>query len=200
MKNTTNTKTTTNATNATKKDNINIIGKKFVFVINNDENNEKTDIACQSFREWLKTPQNSKKYINNYGIVGGDWQIDISDVTEFIHIGTAYDNLSGGDVDIIYIKFENTMLNRIVYIDNKLRNENRILLPIGDNVEYIPFDFKYQNQRKTMTRKTTAKTENKTNTTKKSTTTKTNTKTNSTTTPTKTQTKTPTKTEKGGNN
>lgn len=170
MKNTTNTKTTTNAT---KKDNINIIGKKFVFAINNDENNEKTDIACQSFREWLKTPQNNKKYVNKYGIVGGDWQIDISDVTELIHVGTAYDNLSGGDVDIIYIKFENTLLNRIVYIDNRLRTENRILLPIGDTVEYIPFDFKYQNQRKTTTRKTTqksmsktiAKTENKTNST-----------------------------------
>lgn len=166
MKNTTNTKTTTNAT---KKDNINIIGKKFVFVINNDENNEKTDTACQAFREWLKTPQNNKKYVNKYGIVGGDWQIDIADVTEFIHIGTAYDNLSGGDVDIIYIKFENTMLNRIVYIDNRLRTENRILLPIGDTVEYIPFDFKYQNQRKTTTRKTTqksmSKTENKTNST-----------------------------------
>lgn len=178
MKNTTNTKTTTNAT---KKDNINIIGKKFVFVINNDENNEKTDIACQSFREWLKTPQNSKKYINKYGIVGGDWQIDISDVTEFIHIGTAYDNLSGGDVDIIYIKFENTMLNRIVYIDNRLRTENRIPLPIGDNVEYVPFDFKYVNgTRKRATKKQSTTTE----------------KTNSTTTPTKTKTPTKTTAEK----
>ncbi len=176
MKNTTNTKTTTNAT---KKDNINIIGKKFVFVINNDENNEKTDTACQAFREWLKTPQNSKKYVNKYGIVGGDWQIDISDVTEFIHIGTAYDNLSGGDVDIIYIKFRNTMLNRIVYIDNRLRTENRISLPIGDNVEYVPFDFKYVNgTRKRATKKQSITTE----------------KTNSTTTPTKT--KTPTKTTK----
>lgn len=178
MKSTTNTKTTTNAT---KKDNINIIGKKFVFVINNDENNEKTDTACQAFREWLKTPQNSKKYVNKYGIVGGDWQIDISDITEFIHIGTAYDNLSGGDVDIIYIKFENTMLNRIVYLDNRLRTENRIPLPIGDNVVYVPFDFKYVNG----TRKRATK--------KQSTTTK---KTNSTTTPKTTQKtdKTPTKT------
>lgn len=157
MKNTTNTKTTTNAI---KKDNINIIGKKIVFVINNDENNEKTDTACQAFREWLKTPQNSKKYVNKYGIVGGDWQIDISDVTEFIHIGTAYDNLSGGDVDIIYIKFENTMLNRIVYIDSRLRTENRIPLPIGDNVEYVPFDFKYVNgTRKRATKKQSTTTE-----------------------------------------
>lgn len=176
---TTNTKTENTVTNS----DIKIIGRKFVFVINNDEKTELTDTACKSFIEWLATPQNSKKYINRWGIVGGDWQIDISDVTEFIHIGTAYDSLSGGDVDIIYIKFENAMLNRIVYIDNKLRNENRILLPIGDNVEYVPFNFKYVNG--TRKRKTP---------TKKSTTTKTNTKTNSTTTPTKTQTKTPTKT------
>ena len=186
---TTNTKTENTVTNS----DIKIIGRKFVFVINNDEKTELTDIACKSFIEWLATPQNSKKYINRWGIVGGDWQIDISDVTEFIHIGTAYDSLSGGNVDIIYIKFENAMLNRIVYIDNKLRTENKILLPIGDNVEYIPFDFKYQNQLKTTTRKTTqkstpkttAKTENKTNTTKKSTTTKTENKT-----PTKTMAKT----------
>mgnify|MGYP000080142157 CR=1 FL=1 len=174
MKKTENTKATTN-------NDLQIVGKKFVFVINNDENNEKTDIACQSFREWLKTPQNSKKYVNKYGIVGGDWQIDISDVTEFIHIGTAYDNLSGGDVDIIYIKFENTLLNRIVYIDNRLRTENRIPLPIGDNVKYVPFDFKYVNgTRKRATKKQSITTE----------------KTNSTTTPTKTKTPTKTTAEK----
>lgn len=162
-----NTKTENTVTNS----DIKIIGKKFVFVINNDEKTKLTDTACKSFIEWLATPQNSKKYINRWGIVGGDWQINLSDVTDLIHIGTAYDNLSGGDVDIIYIKFGNAMLNRIVYIDNKLRTENKIPLPIGDTVKYIPFDFKYQNQRKTTTRKTTqkstpkttAKTENKTN-------------------------------------
>lgn len=165
-------KTSENVTtkNTVTNSDIKIIGKKFVFVINNDEKTELTDTACKSFIKWLATPQNSKKYINRWGIVGGDWQINLSDVTDLIHIGTAYDNLSGGDVDIIYIKFENAMLNRVVYLDNKLRTENRIPLPIGDTVKYIPFDFKYQNQRKTTTRKTTAKTENKTNTIKKSTT------------------------------
>lgn len=171
MKNTTNTKTTTNATNATKKDNINIIGKKFVFVINNDENNEKTDIVCQSFREWLKTPQNSRKYINKYGIVGGDWQVDITEVNSFVHVATALDSLTGGKVDVIYITFDNQLLNRFVYIDSTLRENGSILLPIDGNIQSIPFSFKYVNgtrkratKKSTMT-KTTAKTENTTKTT-----------------------------------
>lgn len=172
MKNTTNTKNTKN----TKNDDIKIIGKKFVFVINNDENTELTDTACIAFREWLKTPQNNKKYINKYGIVGGDWQVDIADVTEFIHVATAQDSLSGGMVDVIYIKFQNSLLDRFVYLDNKLNSTKTILLPIGDNIQTIPFDIKYKT-----TRKTTKKT-------------------NSTTTPTPTKTpkteKTSTKTEK----
>lgn len=177
MKNTTNTKNTKN----TKNDDIKIIGKKIEFVINNDENSEKTDTACQAFREWLKTPLGSKKYIDNFGIIPGGWCIDIANVTEIYHIGTAYDSITGGMVDIIYIEFENRLLNRIVYIDNEISNRGSILLPIDDKIEYIPFAFRYKT-----TRKKTP--------TKKSTTTKTNTKTNSTTTPTKTQTKTPTKT------
>lgn len=163
MKSTTNTKNTKN----TKNDDIKIIGKKFVFVINNDENTELTDTAGIAFREWLKTPQNNKKYTNKYGIVGGDWQVDIADVTEFIHVATAHDSLSGGMVDVIYIKFQNSLLDRFVYLDNKLNSTKTVLLPISDNIQTIPFDIKY----------TTAR--------KKSTTTK---------TPTKTQTKTPTKT------
>lgn len=178
MKNTTNTKTTTNAT---KKDNINIIGKKFVFVINNDENNEKTNTACIAFREWLKTPQNSRKYINKYGIVGGDWQVDIAEVNSFIHVATALDSLTGGKVDVIYITFDNQLLNRFVYIDSTLRENGSILLPIDGNIQSIPFSFKYVNgTRKRTTKKqstTTEKTENKTS--------KTNTKTP--TTPTKTE-------------
>lgn len=173
MKNTTNTKNTKN-------DDIKIIGKKFVFVINNDENTELTDTACIAFREWLKTPQNNKKYINKYGIVGGDWQVDIADVTEFIHVATAQDSLSGGMVDVIYIKFQNSLLDRFVYLDNKLNSTKTVLLPIGDNIQTIPFDIKY---------KTTRKTTKKTN----STTTPTPTKTPKTEKTTKTTTKTPTK-------
>ena len=172
MRNTTNTKNTKN-------DDIEIIGKKFVFVINNDENTELTDTACIAFREWLMTPQNKKKYVNRYGIIGGDWQIDIADVTEMIHVATTYDNLSGGMVDIIYLIFDNKLLNRIVYIDYNLRKNGLIPLPIDDTVQMIPFDFKYKNQHKTPTKKTTA--------------TKTKTATDTTKTPTKTQTKTQTK-------
>lgn len=176
MKNTANTTNTKN----TKNDDFNIIGKKFVFVINNDENTELTDTACIAFREWLKTPQNNKKYINKYGIVGGDWQVDISDVTEFIHVATAQDSLIGGMVDVIYIKFQNSLLDRFVYLDNKLNSTKTVLLPIGDNIQTIPFDIKY---------KTTRKTTKKTN----STTTPTPTKTPKTEKTTKTTTKTPTK-------
>lgn len=167
MKNTTNTKTT----NTTKKDNINIIGKNFIFVINNDENNEKTDIACQSFLEWLKTSQNSKKYIDRYGIVPGGWCVDLSDVVSFNHVATAQDALTGGVVDVIYLMFENSLLNRFVYIDHTILERGTILLPIGDKIEYIPFSFKYVNStRKRATKKQST-------TTEKSTTTKTPTKT-----------------------
>lgn len=174
MKNTTNTKTPTN-------DDIKIVGKRIEFVINNDENNEKTEKATAAFIEWLKTSFNSKKYIDRYGIIPGGWCIDITDVNEIIHVGTAFDSITGGDVAIIYLKFNNYLLDRIVYMDNAIVNRGSILLPIDDKIEYIPFAFKY-----TTARKKTP--------TKKSTTTKTNTKTNSTTTPTKT--KTPTKTTK----
>lgn len=176
MKKTENTKTTKTVEN----NDLQIIGKKFVFVINNDEQTEKTDTACQAFREWLKTPQNNKKYTNKYGIVGGDWQVDIADVTEFIHVATAQDSLSGGMVDVIYIKFQNSLLDRFVYLDNKLNSTKTVLLPIGDNIQIIPFDIKY---------KTTRKTTKKTN----STTTPTPTKTPKTEKTTKTTTKTPTK-------
>lgn len=179
MKNTTNTKTTTNTT---ENSDIKIVGKKIDFVINNDKDNELTEKAGVSFREWLMTPQNRKKYVDRYGIIGGDWQIDIADVTEMIHVATTYDNLSGGMVDIIYLIFDNRLLNRIVYLDNEIAQRGSIMLPIDDKIEYVPFAFKY-----TTARKKTP--------TKKSTTTKTNTKTNSTTTPTKT--KTPTKTTAG---
>lgn len=169
MKNTENTKATTN-------NDLQVINKKIDFVINNDENNELTEKAGVSFREWLMTPQNKKKYVNRYGIIGGDWQIDIADVTEMTHVATTYDNLSGGMVDIIYLKFNNKLLNRIVYIDYNLRKNGLIPLPIDDTVQMIPFDFKYKNQHKTPTKKTTA--------------TKTKTATDTTKTPTKTQTKT----------
>lgn len=183
MKNTTNTNTKTTTENG----NIKIVGKRVEFVINNDENNEKTDTACQAFREWLKTPQNNKKYVNKYGIVGGDWQVDIAGVTEFIHVATAQDALTGGEVDVIYLTFANSLLNRFVYLDSEIRKRGTILLPINNTVQYVPFGFKYKTQRKTTARKTkTEKTENKTP--------KTNTKTNSTkTNTTATTEKTPTK-------
>lgn len=153
MKKTENTKATTN-------NDLQVINKKIDFVINNDENNELTEKAGVSFREWLMTPQNKKKYVDRYGIIGGDWQIDIVDVTEMVHVATTYDNLSGGMVDIIYLIFNNKLLNRIVYIDYNLRKNGLIPLPIDDTVQMIPFDFKYKNQRKTPT-KTQTKTSKK---------------------------------------
>lgn len=173
-----NTKTENTVANG----NIKIVGKKVEFVINNDENSEKTDTACHAFREWLKTPLGSKKYIDNFGIIPGGWCIDLSDVTEIYHIGTAYDSISGGMVDILYLKFDNRLLNRIVYLDNIIVERGSILLPINEKIEYVPFSFKY-----TTARKRTAK---------KQSTTKTDTKTNSTTTPTKPQTKTTTEKQK----
>ena len=163
MKKTENTKTVEN-------NDLQIIGKEFVFVINNDENNEKTDTACQAFREWLETPQNNKKYVNKYGIVGGDWQIDIADVTEFIHVATAQDALTGGEVDAIYLTFTNSLLDRFVYLDSEIRKRGTVLLPIDGRIEYVPFGFKYVNGTRKRTTKTstantktdTKKTENKT--------------------------------------
>lgn len=177
-------------TKNTKNDDIKIIGKKFVFVINNDENNEKTDTACRAFREWLKTPFGSKKYIDNFGIIPGGWCIDIANVIEFIHIGSAYDSITGGTVEMIYLKFENRLLNRIVYLDNTIVERGTILLPIDNKIEYVPFAFKYTTARKkTPTKKTTA---TKTSTANTKTDTK---KTENKTTPTKTP-KTATKTTK----
>lgn len=170
MKKTENTKTVEN-------NDLQIIGKKFVFVINNDENNEKTDTACQAFREWLKTPQNNKKYVNKYGIVGGDWQVDIADVTEFIHVATAQDALTGGEVDVIYLTFTNSLLDRFVYLDSEIRKRGTVLLPINNKIEYVPFALKYTTARK---KSTTTKTQTKT-------TEKTTEKTDKTT-PTKTKT------------
>lgn len=167
-------KDTTNA--KTENDDIKIIGKKFVFVINNDENNEKTNTACLAFREWLKTPFGSKKYIDNFGIIPGGWSIDIANVIEFIHIGTAYDSITGGTVEMVYLKFENRLLNRIVYLDNTILERGTILLPIDGRIEYVPFGFKYVNgTRKRTTKKSTPKTS---------------------TANTKTENKTPTKTPK----
>lgn len=172
MKNTTNTKTTTNTT---ENSDIKIVGKRIEFIINNDENNEKTEKATVAFIEWLKTSFNSKKYIDRYGIIPGGWCIDITDVNEIIHVGTAFDSITGGDVAIIYLKFNNSLLDRIVYMDNAIVKRGSILLPIDKKIEYVPFAFKY-----TTARKKTP--------TKKSTTTKTS-------TDTKTKTKTPTKTK-----
>lgn len=175
-------------TKNTKNDDIKIIGKKFVFVINNDENNEKTDTACQAFREWLKIPLGSKKYIDNFGIIPGGWSIDIANVIEFIHIGSAYDSITGGTVEMIYLKFENRLLNRIVYLDSEILKRGSILLPIDGKIEYVPFNFKYVNG----TRKRATK---KQSTTEKTTATKTNTTATTEKTPTK-KTKTATKTPK----
>lgn len=160
MKNTTNTKNTKN----TKNDDIKIIGKKVEFVINNDENNEMTEKASMSFIEWLKTPQNSSKYINKYGIIAGGWCIDLANVKSIYHIGTMFDALTGGMVDIIYIIFDNKLLNRIVYLDHTIVERGSILLPIDNKIEYVPFAFKYTTARKkTPTKKTTAtKTQTKT--------------------------------------
>ena len=189
MKNTTNTKTTTNTT--TENGNIKIVGKRIEFVINNDENNEKTEKATVAFIEWLKTSFNSKKYIDRYGIIPGGWCIDITDVNEIIHVGTAFDSITGGDVAIIYLKFNNSFLDRIVYMDSTIIKRGSILLPIDNKIEYVPFAFKYTTARKkTPTKKsTTTKTQTKT-------TEKTTEKTDKTT-PTKTKTpKTATKTTK----
>jgi hypothetical protein len=165
MKKTENTKTTVteNTTNELK-----IIGKPFIFVINNDEQTEKTEKASIAFLEWIKTSQNSKKYTDNFGIIPGGWCIDLSDVISFNHVATAQDALTGGEVDVIYLTFANSLLNRFVYLDSEIRKRGTILLPINNTVQYVPFGFKYKTQRKTTARKT--KTE----------------KTNSTKTPTKT--------------
>lgn len=189
MKNTTNTKTTTNTT--TENGNIKIVGKRIEFAINNDENTELTEKATVAFIEWLKTSFNSKKYIDRYGIIPGGWCIDITDVNEIIHVGTAFDSITGGDVAIIYLKFNNSLLDRIVYMDNAIVKRGSILLPIDNKIEYVPFAFKYTTARKkTPTKKsTTTKTQTKT-------TEKTTEKTDKTT-PTKTKTpKTATKTTK----
>lgn len=184
MKNTTNTKTTKN-------NEITVVGKKFKFCINNDTDTELTEQACISLIEWLATPQNSKKYINRYGIIPGGWCINLSDVKGMFHVGTAFDALTGGVVDIIYLIFDNELLNRIVYMDNTILENGNILLPIDNKIKKIPFSFKYVNG--TRKRKTTATTEK--TPTKKTTTEKTE-KTDKTT-PTKTKTpKTATKTTK----
>lgn len=179
MKKTENTKATTN-------NDLQIIGKKIKFCINNDINTELTQKACLSFIEWLRTPQNSSKYINKYGIIAGGWCINLSDVIDIYHICTAYDSITGGMVDAFYITFENKLLNRIVYLDNEIAQRGSILLPIDGNIQSVPFSFKYKTARKNSTKKLTSKTTAKTPT-------KTENKTN--TTKTKTPT-TPTKTEK----
>ena len=174
-----NEKTTNIKTNTVNNDDFKNIGKKFKFCINNDTNTELTKQACLAFIEWLKTPQNSKRYIDRYGIIAGGWCINLSDVTEMYHIGSAYDALTGGTVEMIYLKFDNRLLNRIVYLDSEITQRGTILLPIDEKIEHIPFSFKYVNgTRKRATKKQSTTTE----------------KTNSTATPTKT--KTPTKTTK----
>lgn len=167
------TNTVTNTNTIT--DSIKIVGKKVEFVINNDENTELTEKATVAFIEWLKTSFNSRKYTDTYGIVAGGWCIDLSDVTEIYHIGTAYDSITGGTVEMVYLKFENRLLNRIVYLDSEILKRGTILLPIDGIIQYIPFSFKYING----TRKRTTK---KSTTTQKSTPTKTSTKTSTNTT------------------
>lgn len=167
------TNTVTNTNTIT--DSIKIVGKKVEFVINNDENTELTEKATVAFIEWLKTSFNSKKYIDRYGIIPGGWCIDLSDVTEIYHIGTAYDSITGGTVEMVYLTFDNRLLNRIVYLDSEILQRGSILLPIDGKIEYIPFSFKYING----TRKRTTK---KSTTTQKSTPTKTSTKTSTNTT------------------
>lgn len=167
------TNTVTNTNTIT--DSIKIVGKKVEFVINNDENTELTEKATVAYIEWLKTPFNSRKYTDTYGIVAGGWCIDLSDVTEIYHIGTAYDSITGGTVEMIYLTFDNRLLNRIVYLDSEILQRGSILLPIDGKIEYIPFSFKYING----TRKRTTK---KSTTTQKSTPTKTSTKTSTNTT------------------
>lgn len=156
--------------------NLEIIGKSFQFIINNDEPTDFTKQAGVALIDWFKTNQNSKKYTEKYGIIGGGWGIDITEVNSFNHVATARDAITGGEVDVIYLTFANSLLNRFVYLDSEIRKRGTILLPINNTVQYVPFGFKYKTQRKTTARKT--KTE----------------KTNSTKTPTKTQTKTTEKT------
>ena len=167
--------------------NLEVIGKSFQFIINNDEPTDFTEQASVALIEWFKTNQNSKKYVEKYGIISGGWEIDITEVNSFNHVATAQDALTGGEVDVIYLTFANSLLNRFVYLDSEIRKRGTILLPINNTVQYVPFGFKYKTQRKTTARKTkTEKTENKTP--------KTNTKTNSTkTNTTATTEKTPTK-------
>lgn len=167
--------------------NLEVIGKSFQFIINNDESTDFTEQASVALIEWFKTNQNSKKYAEKYGIISGGWGIDITEVNSFNHVATAQDALTGGEVDVIYLTFANSLLNRFVYLDSEIRKRGTILLPINNTVQYVPFGFKYKTQRKTTARKTkTEKTENKTP--------KTNTKTNSTkTNTTATTEKTPTK-------
>ena len=167
--------------------NLEVIGKSFQFIINNDEPTDFTEQASVALIEWFKTSQNSKKYTEKYGIISGGWGIDITEVSSFNHVATAQDALTGGEVDVIYLTFANSLLNRFVYLDSEIRKRGTILLPINNTVQYVPFGFKYKTQRKTTARKTkTEKTENKTS--------KTNTKTNSTkTNTTATTEKTPTK-------
>lgn len=96
------------------------------------------------------------------------------------HIGVAYDALTGGVVDVIYITFNNELLNRIVYLDNEIAQRGTILLPIGDKIEYIPFSFKYVNgtqKRVTKKQSTTEKTPTEKTPTKKTPTKKTKTDT-----------------------
>lgn len=181
------TKTTENR--RTENDDIKIIGKRIEFVINNDENNEMTEKASMSFIEWLKTPQNSSKYINKYGIIAGGWCIDLANVKSIYHIGTMFDALTGGMVDIIYLIFDNKLLNRIVYLDNEIAQRGSILLPINEKIEYVPFSFKYTTARKRTTKKQS--------TTEKTMVSKTDTKTK--TTP-KTKTTNEKTIKKGGNN
>lgn len=189
MKNTTNTKTTTNTTE--NNGDIKIVGKRIEFVINNDKSNEKTEKATVAFIEWLKTSFNSKKYIDRYGIIPGGWCIDITDVNEIIHVGTAFDSITGGDVAIIYLKFNNSLLDRIVYMDNAIIKRGSILLPIDNKIEYVPFAFKYTTARKKTSTKKSTTTKTQTKTTEKTT------EKTDKTTPTKTKTpKTATKTEK----
>lgn len=157
-----NTKTVTEnkVTNTVNNDDFKIVGKKFKFCINNDTDTELTEQACLAFINWLKTPQNSKGYIDSYGIVAGGWCIDITDVVSMYHIGCAYDALTGGTVEMLYLTFDNKLLNRIVYLDSEILQRGSILLPIDGKIEYIPFSFKYMNG--TRKRKTPTKTQTKT--------------------------------------
>ena len=162
--------------------NLEVIGKSFQFIINNDEPTDFTEQASVALIEWFKTNQNSKKYLEKYGIIGGGWGIDITEVNSFNHIATAQDALTGGEVDVIYLTFaNNSLLNRFVYLDSEIRKRGTILLPINGTVQYVPFGFKYKTQRKTTARKTTKKT-------------------NSTTTPKTTQKTDTTKTQKTDKN